>query len=131
MSDEQVADFKLAAIRALTPHASAVLVDRQFAWKRTVAEQATDPACGLIAAADEFIPGPDELVGDVRIDEEMKPETVREQGAAAMKLLMLWRPDEPAGPRIAMVRDFVARCREAGLASIIEPISRKPRREQP
>lgn len=127
VSDAQVAGFKLAAIRALTPYASAVLVDRQFAWERTVAEQAVHPGCGLIAAADEFLPGPDELVGDVRIDPAMAPDRVREQGAAAMKLLVLWRPDEPAEKRVAMVREFVARCRAAGLASIIEPISRKPR----
>lgn len=127
VSDAQVSDFKLAAIRALTPFASAVLVDRQFAWERTVAEGAVAPGCGLIAAADEFLPGPGELVGDVRIDTAMVPGRVREQGAAGMKLLVLWRPDEPAEPRVAMVRDFVAGCRAAGLASIIEPISRKPR----
>ena len=127
VSDAQVSDFKLAAIRALTPFASAVLVDRQFAWERTVAEQAVDPSCGLIAAADDFIPGPGELVGDVRIDEAMVPARVKQQGAAAMKLLVLWRPDEPAETRVAMVRDFVARCRAAALVSIIEPISRQPR----
>ena len=131
VSDGQVADFKLAAIRALTPHASAVLVDRQFAWERTVAERAVDPGCGLIAAADEFLPGPDELLGDVRIDAAVEPDRVREQGAAAMKLLVLWRPDEPAEQRVAMVRAFVARCQAAGLASIIEPISRKPRDGRP
>ena len=131
VSDGQVADFKLAAIRALTPHASAVLVDRQFAWERTVAERAVDPGCGLIAAADEFLPGPDELVGDVRIDAAVEPDRVREQGAAAMKLLVLWRPDEPAEQRVAIVRAFVARCQAAGLASIIEPISRKPRDGRP
>ena len=130
VSDTQVADFKLAAIRALTPYASAVLVDRQFSWERTIVEQAVDPACGLIAAADEFIAGPDELVADVRIDPAMVPARVKQQGAAAMKLLVLWRPDEPAAPRKAMVREFVARCRSVGLASIIEPISRKPRTGQ-
>lgn len=131
ISDTQVADFKLAAIRALTPYASAVLVDRQFAWDRTVAEGAVAPGCGLIAAADEFHPGPDELVGEVTIDRAMEPARVKAQGAAAMKLLVLWRPDEPAEPRVAMVREFVARCQGAGLASIIEPISRKPRDGRP
>jgi sulfofructosephosphate aldolase len=127
VTDKQVADFKLAAIHALTPHASGVLVDRQFAWERTVRERAVAPGCGLIAAADAFFAGPDEIVGSVAIDEEMVPERVRDQGAVAMKLLVLWRPDEPAEPRIAMVDAFVARCRRAGLVSIIEPVSRKPR----
>lgn len=127
VSDQQVSDFKLRATKILTPYASAVLVDRQFAWERVVSEEAAHPHCGLIASADEFIAGPDEIVGDVIIDELMVPERAREQGAVAMKLLVLWRPDEAPDARVAMVKDFVARCRRAGLISIIEPISRKPR----
>ena len=54
VSDEQITAFKLAALRALTPYASAVLVDRPFAWDRAVAERAIAPGCGLIAAARPF-----------------------------------------------------------------------------
>jgi sulfofructosephosphate aldolase len=127
VSDAQVTDFKLRAMRALTPHASAVLVDRQFAWEQAVEAKVTAAGCGLIAAADQFIASQDEIVGDVKIDTEMVPARVREQGAVAMKLLVLWRPDESADGRIAMVDEFVARCRNAGLISIIEPVARKPR----
>ena len=45
-----------------------------------------------------------------------------------MKLLVLWREDEPAEERLAMVDKFVRRCRSAGLVSIIEPVVRPPRR---
>ncbi len=48
-----------------------------------------------------------------------------------MKLLVIWRPDEPAEKRIALVEDFVARCRNAGLISIVEPESRKPHDGRP
>ena len=44
-----------------------------------------------------------------------------------MKLLVVWRPDEPADKRIAMVDRFVERCRSAGLISVVEPVSRKAR----
>lgn len=125
--DGALTEFKMQAIRALTPYASAVLIDRELAWRQALAEGAVAPGCGLIAAADVLIPGPDELVADVEIDELVVPEAVREQGAAAMKLLVLWRPREPAAPRVAMVDDFVARCRRAGLASIVEPVTRRPR----
>lgn len=127
VSDQQLTDFKLAALRALTPLASAVLIDRQFAWRQAVEQKAVAPGCGLIAAADEFIPSADEIVSDVRIDEEVKPLAVKRDGAMALKLLVLWRPDESAEARRAMVRDFIGRCRQAGLVSIIEPVSRKPR----
>ncbi|MHA6626553.1 hypothetical protein ACU61A_14040 [Pseudonocardia sichuanensis] len=126
VSDEQVTAFKLAAARILTPYASGVLVDRQFAFDRVVAESAVAPGCGLIAAADQFAPAHGELVGEVTIDRAVDPLRVRQQGAVAMKLLVLYRPDVPAHGRIAMVEEFVATCRAAGMISIIEPVSRAP-----
>ncbi len=131
VTDQQLTDFKLAALRALTPLASAVLIDRQFAWRQAVDQQAVAPGCGLIAAADEFIPSAQEIVSDVRIHEAVKPAAVKADGAVALKLLVLWRPDESAQARQRMVQDFVARCRQAGLLSIIEPVSRKPRDGRP
>lgn len=125
--DQQLTDFKVAATRVLSPHASAVLVDKQFAFDQVVAAGAVSPSCGLIAAADRFIEGNGELVTAVEIDREVDPATVRDQGAVAMKLLVIHRPDEPAAGRIAMVEEFVDRCRSAGLVSIIEPVAKAPR----
>jgi len=92
VTDAQLTDFKVAATRVLTPFASAVLVDKQFAF-----------------------------------DAEVDPAAVREQGAVAMKLLVIHRPDEAASGRIEMVEEFVDRCRAAGLVSIIEPVAKAPR----
>ncbi len=127
VTDEEVTQFKLAATRTLTPYASAVLLDQQFVLDRAIAESAVAGGCALIAAADEFFPGPGEVVGEVRIDRQVDPARYAALGVRAMKLLVLWRPDEPAGPRRDMVRDFVDRCHAAGLAAIIEPVSRGPR----
>lgn len=131
VTDQQLTAFKLEALRVLTPLASAVLIDRQFAWRQALEEQVVAPGCGLIAAADEFIAGGDEIVADVRIDEQVQPLVVKQDGATALKLLILWRPDESAQVRRAMAIDFIDRCRQAGLASIIEPVSRKPRDGRP
>lgn len=127
VTDQQICDFKLEALKVLTPHASAVLIDKQFAWDRAIAEKAVSQDCGLIAAMDHFIPGPGEFVADVRIDETVDPEQVRQDGGVAMKLLVPWRPDENAEDRIALVDDFIGRCRSAGLLSVIEPVSRQAR----
>jgi sulfofructosephosphate aldolase len=131
VTDRQVTDFKVTATRVLTPYASAVLVDKQFAFDAVVDAGAVAPGCGLIAAADRFVAGPDELVTAVEIDREVDPAAVRDQGAVAMKLLVIHRPDEPAAARIAMVEEFVERCRTAGLVSIIEPVAKAPRQGGP
>jgi sulfofructosephosphate aldolase len=127
VTDEQLRRFKVAATRILSPYASAVLVDKQFAFDAVVDEQAVSPSCGLIAAADHFIAGNGEFVTDVEIDEAVAPEAVRDQGAIAMKLLVIHRPDGDPQARVAMVERFVQRCRDAGLVSIIEPVAKAPR----
>ena len=127
VTDARLTDFKVAATRILTPHASAVLVDKQFAFDAVVDQGAVDPDCGLIAAADHFIAGNGEFVTAVEIDRDVDPVAVRDQGAVAMKLLVIHRPDEPASQRISMVEEFVDRCRSAGLVSIIEPVAKAPR----
>jgi sulfofructosephosphate aldolase len=127
VTDEQLVAFKLAALKALTPFASAALIDRDFAWRPAIEQKVVAPTCGLIAAADRFIPSNEEIVSDVVIDDAVVPEAVKKDGAVALKLLVTWRPDESADKRQSMVKDFVARCNAAGLISIIEPVSRKPR----
>ena len=125
--DSALTAFKLDAIRVLTPYASAVLIDRELAWQQALDADAVAPGCGLIAAADVLISSAEELVAEVEIDDLVVPEQVRDQGAVALKLLVLWRPGDPAEPRIAMVDDFIARCTRAGLVSVVEPVVRRPR----
>lgn len=125
--DESLTRFKLDATRVLSPHASAVLIDKQFAFDAAVAEGAVAPGCGLIAAADHFTPGPREIVAESCIDRSVVPEQVRAAGAVALKLLVIWRPDESPDKRLAMAEEFVGLCRAAGLTSILEPVSRPPR----
>ena len=126
VSDDVVIDFKLTAARLLTPFASAVLIDREFAFDRAVAAGVVADGCGLISSADQFIPAHGQLVGEVEIDRLVDPIRVRDQGAVAMKLLVLHRPDQPGDARRAMVDEFVTICDRAGLASIIEPVCRAP-----
>jgi len=126
-TDEQITAFKVEAVRALSPYASGVLLDRQFALDAVLDAGVIAPGCGLIAAADHFTGDEREFVAHVTIDDAVDPAAVRERGGVALKLLVLWRPDEDPADRIAMTSDFIGRCRTAGLVSIIEPVSRAPR----
>lgn len=127
VTDAQLTEFKVAAARVLSPYASGLLIDKQFAFDQVVDEAAVAPGCGLIAAADRFISAEGEIVADAEIDDEVDPVEVRARGAVAMKLLVVYRPDGDPARRSALVEEFCARCRSAGLVSIIEPVARPPR----
>ncbi len=128
VSDKVLTEFKVAAAEILSPHASAILLDRQFCLDEAVKRKAIAPSCSLMAAADLFLPGNGIPVDAVEIDKGVVPAEVRAMGGKALKLLVLWRQDEDPQQRLQMVREFVARCRSAGLVSLIEPVVRPPRR---
>ncbi|UKA64549.1 aldolase [Arthrobacter sp. FW306-04-A] len=126
ITDQEVQAFKLQAARTLTPFASAVLIDKQFALDEAIDQGAVSPGCALIAAADHFESAHGELVGRTHIDPAVNPAKYAALGVKALKLLVIYRPDEEPDHRVSMVQSFVRGCREAGLISIIEPIARKP-----
>jgi len=128
VADRVLTDFKVNAARTLSPFASAILVDQQFCYRQVVEQQAIAPSCGMIVAADAFIPGNGIPVDSVIIDKTVDPQAVKRDGAKALKLLVLWRSDEDADQRLAMVREFNQLCHANGLLSIIEPVVRPPRR---
>lgn len=127
VTDSVLTDFKEMAARILSPYASAVLVDQQFSYDRIVQTGALSEKSSMIVAADHFIPGNGIPVDSVMIDPAVDAAKVRADGAKALKLLVLWRSDEPAEQRLEMVATFNKLCHDAGLVSIIEPVVRPPR----
>lgn len=126
VSDDTVRAFKLDATRILSPFASGVLIDKQFALDQAIEAGVVADGCGLIASADHFESAHGELVGEVTIDHTVDPATYAAQGVSALKLLVLYRPDGGSDERVQQVGEFVSRCRDNGLISIVEPVSRKP-----
>ncbi|MBG6243933.1 aldolase [Candidatus Symbiopectobacterium sp. 'North America'] len=127
VSDQVLTDFKINAARILSPYASAILVDQQFCYPQVVQQQAIAPSCGTIVAADAFIPGNGIPVDNVVIDNSVDPVTAKNNGAKALKLLVLWRSDEDAQQRLEMVKTFNHICHAQWLLSIIEPVVHPPR----
>lgn len=128
VDDETVREFKVNAARILSPYASAVLVDKQFCLDAIVEQKAIAPSSNLIVSGDLFIPGNGIPVDDVQNDPAIDAKEVAAMGAKALKLLVLWRSDEDKEQRLALVDEFVKKCKSAGLVSIIEPVVRPPRR---
>jgi len=126
VGDEVLRAFKVSAARILTPHASAILVDRDFGLQPILAARALDPSCGLIVAADALVQEAGGPVTDSALDTRVVPEAVRAQGAVALKLLVIWRDDDHRERRHRLAGSFISMCRGAGLLSVVEVIVRAP-----
>jgi sulfofructosephosphate aldolase len=121
--DELLSDFKLAVAESLSPHASAMLLDRVYG---TEAMTALASDCGLVVAADALTQDPGQPVEDTALDTDLDLERSRGLGAAALKLLVLWRPDGDPEARAQLVRSFIELCDRAELLSIVEGVVRAP-----
>lgn len=124
-SEQRVA-FKVAVARILSPEASALLIDAGEGLRPILEAQALAPGCGLIVAADELVQPPGQPVDDTRLDEAVDLHWAAELGAAAAKLLVIWREDRSASTRAELVGEFLRRSRAAGLPGIVEGVVRPP-----
>lgn len=126
VGDDTLRQFKQAAIEVLTPHASAVLLDRPYAVSGTrptgIAEN-----CGLIVAADALQQVTGASITDVTFDELVTVDLLHAVGADAIKTLVLWRPSSGKDERARLVTRTVELAAEAGVASLIEGIVRPSR----
>jgi sulfofructosephosphate aldolase len=109
--------------RAVGSHASGFLIDRTFGFERAV--PLLPPSCGPILAADTLrhavAGGP---VEETELDDAVDPVAARERGVVALKLLVIWRRDARRDARLAMSAEFVRRCADAGLLSVLEGVVR-------
>ena len=124
--DAELVRFKVQAARALTPAASAVLLDPQYALAAVIAEGARAATCGLIVGADRFDQEPGKPVERTWFDAEAARQGVQ-AGAAALKLLLIWRRDEELDHRARALDGFLEVCRTSGLVAIVEGLVRGPR----
>lgn len=124
--DTDLSDFKVAVARALSPSASAMLIDPLYGLGPIRDTGSLAPSCGLIVAADQLIQQPGQAVADTAYDRSLAADPLVCQDAQALKLLVLWVDDGERTRREAMVIDFIDRCSELGVLSVVEGIVRPP-----
>ncbi|MFB4277880.1 hypothetical protein ACBJ59_21500 [Nonomuraea sp. MTCD27] len=122
VGDERLTSFKLAVAREVGPHASGFLIDQDYGFGQVAAEGVVGG--GLIVAVDALQQDPDGPVEDTSIDERVDLAAAREAGAVAAKLLLIWRDDEQRGRRLETAAEFVRRCADAGLLSVLEGVAK-------
>jgi sulfofructosephosphate aldolase len=110
---EAIRVFKAAVAEHLAPLASGFLIDKGYDAPRRP---------GWILAADALTQERGGPVTDTYLDETVDPHTARDAGAVALKLLVIWKRDDQTNRRLEMAREFVDRCADAGLLSVLEPV---------
>jgi sulfofructosephosphate aldolase len=126
-----VAAFKVAATRALAPHASAVLLDRETGLPGVLGAGALPATTALLVAADRICQPRGGAVATTGLDRAVFEDPAIVERAAAFKLLVIWYPRRGRARRARLVPAFLDACRAVGRPSLVEGIVRRPRDAAP
>jgi tagatose-1,6-bisphosphate aldolase len=136
---ETLEAFKVDVVEALSPAASAVLLDPEFGVPAVRRAGAMAPGCATVVAVEP--PERDTWNGEPRAgrDPERTAAWVAAMGGDAVKLLVQLRPDRPHGAGepdlvaevVEVVREVVSDCAEAGLPSVVETLLYRLPGEEP
>ncbi len=128
-SEEDLRAAKADVARALTPAASAILLDPTYGVPAVTEAHALAPSCGLLVAAEPSIRNSYNGEPRTHRDPELNASWVAAQGGDAVKFLVQLRADRaiPASGEPDLVREVLDVCREIttdcnseGLPSVIE-----------
>ncbi len=119
----EVAAVKRAVIGALSPQASAVLLDAEYGYPACVASGALSGHAGLLLAIEKSGYEGDPTARRTALVEGWSVEQTRNAGASGVKLLVYYRPDAPnAAAQEALVAEVAAACRRWELPLFLEPL---------
>lgn len=107
---EAMTEVKMDIARALSPHASAILIDPEYGAAQAISSGALAGHCGLLVSLED---SDYEQVGDDRrakILDGWGVDKIKRMGASGVKLLAYFRPDR--GPGTTFQRDLIARIGE-------------------
>lgn len=125
VTDGQLAEFKTAVSEELSRHASAILLDPEYGLD---AASRRAPECGFIMTyeADGFEnPRPHRMLA---LLPTMSVRRIRDTGAAAIKILLSWAPDngEANDEKCALIERIGAECEALDMPFFLEPVVYDP-----
>lgn len=123
-SDDVLTAFKLEVARSLGGLASGFLIDRRYGFDEVRGERLLPAGCGLILAVDALTQQDGGPVEETALDPDFLAAGSDLDGVDGVKLLIIWRRDERREQRVELAREFVARARERGVLSVLEPVVR-------
>ncbi|GIV78490.1 tagatose 1,6-diphosphate aldolase [Litorilinea aerophila] len=123
VSFQQVIAIKRDVIAALSPLASAVLLDVEYGYGPCVASGALSGRAGLLLAIEKSGYEGDPTARRTSLLDGWDVERTRLAGASGVKLLIYYRPDAPnAAEQEALVAEVAAACDRWELPLFLEPL---------
>jgi sulfofructosephosphate aldolase len=123
-TDTQLSQFKVEAVRALSPMASAVLVDVDYGLGPILEADVLAKTCPMIVAVDKIIYADTGLALSTSLRPELFENNWGDQVAGA-KFLLIWTPSGWLGCTSTDIRSFVELSAAAGLDSVLEVVVRE------
>ena len=126
ISDAQLVEFKTAVVRALTPHATAVLLDPDYGLEAAAARA---PGCGLLLAYEQDgyeNPRPHKMLA---LQPGLSVSRLRDLGADGVKILLTYSPfDSPDAnhEKHGLIEKIGAECAALEMPFFLEPVGYDP-----
>lgn len=122
IQDNELVDFKIAALDIFSTKPSAVLLDINFGIEAL--SKATAKLAPVILAVDELISGEDGRVAITKLVQSGIEPAIEASSPVALKFLMLWSEKDSADERLDLAGSFVELCKKFQLPSVLESIVR-------
>jgi tagatose 1,6-diphosphate aldolase len=121
---EELVRFKLDVVTAFGARPSAVMLDPELSIEQILTAGKLAPGVGALCAleAQGYLGDPSVLVN--RLHDGWNPQRAKDAGAAAAKLLVLYRPDRGTTTMAQddLIRSVVDQCGEVALPLFVEPV---------
>ncbi|MCX6017645.1 MAG: tagatose 1,6-diphosphate aldolase [Chloroflexi bacterium] len=121
MTDDELAAFKAVVSRALTPHASAVLLDPQYGGE-ALKQRASN--CGVILSYEETGYDTTNKGRMLRLPPHLSVRRLVEQGADGVKVMVYYDPDDDAAindQKHTLIERIGAECAAEDVVFFLEP----------
>lgn len=121
--NELLTDIKRALVRAISPHATGVMLEPEYSIPQLVDDGSLAAGVGFLAALESQGYLADPSVAPTTILAGWSVDQAAASGAAACKLLLPYHPDRPlAAAQREVAADVIADCRHAGIPLVLEPL---------
>jgi sulfofructosephosphate aldolase len=124
VTDDDLREFKVEVARAVSPVASALLVDVDYGMQPILDADALAPGCDLIVAVDIITYNAAGGAVSTALREDLLKSTW-DPRVAGLKFLLLWTPDGWLGCTQNDVQRYIDAAADAGVESVFEVVVRE------